>query len=1207
MKQQPKNKTGEDETLVSRIRSTPVVGIGASAGGIEALRSFVPAIDPESGLAFVVVQHLDPHQSSHLSDLLGREARIPVIVIANDTPIAPDHIYVIPPNAALSITDDHLLLSTPEQKRGYRTPIDGFFVSLAEARGENAACVILSGTGSDGTLGLRAIKEQGGATFAQEGAEYDGMMRSALGTGLVDFVLPVEKIPGKVTEYFRHLASVDGRKGLDGVRAEAAYHLTQISALLRTRTGHDFSGYKDKTVVRRVQRRMQVLQIDEVPAFIERLRKEPQEIDALLQDLLIGVTNFFRDPQAFAEFENQVIPRLFEGKTPDDSIRIWIPGCSTGEEAYTIAILLKEHAINRRGQPKLQIFASDIDEAALQIARTGRYPAAIEKDVPAKILDRYFVREDGTYRIASELRECCLFSSHNLLRDAPFSKLDLIACRNLLIYFTPELQNRLIPLFHYALNKGGYLFLGSSENVSRHTKLFMTLDKTHRIFQRRSQIAERGLPEFPLTAPDGVRRVAPTMARPDAERENLQTVAERQLLERYAPAYVLINGEGELLHASGRTGKYLELPAGLPKTDIFSLARRGLRAELRAGVHKAAKSGQPSLQSNVTVGTNGGRQAINLVVHPLPSAHANDPLYMIVFQDIGGIKPTSEVEHADEDPEASGLHQLEQDLRATRERLQTTTEELESSNEELKSGNEELSSMNEELQSANEELETSKEELQSINEELHTVNFELNARVEELSRANSDIANLLESTQIATVFLDRNLAVKSFTPAAKDLFRLVESDTGRPISHVRARFDADNVQEDAERVMRTLGTIERQVNSTHNGARHVMRILPYRTVDNVIAGVVITFADVTKITAAEARIDVLAGDLRERMQNLETLIDLVPVGILFMEDSRSGTVKVNHTGARLLGEPAMAPGLNPVRANWQMIENGHPLPPEEQPVQRALRTGAPVPSFEGELIRADGSRVPVLLSATPLLGEDGKSRGAIAAILDISQRKRDEAQQQVLLHELQHRVKNVITTIGALATRMMKSSTSLGEFTMAFTGRLSAMARTHELLNSSNWTGAGLRPLIDNAIRSYAAPDNGNISISGPDVMLAPSAASTLGLVLYELASNAVKYGALREGAGQVKIVWDLVKQDSGPAVDLRWTERDGPPIAAAIHDGFGASFIKRSVEYELGGKVALEFQASGLECRIQFPVRRNVLGSAGQSEDSTDAKPLAG
>ncbi len=898
------DQEGEHDPRPSR--SIPVVGIGASAGGIGALEALLPLLKADSGTAFVIVQHLDPNHQSLLVSLLSRDTEIPVVEATDRMPIEPDHIYVIPRNATLTMSVDHLRLGPIAEHRGQRAPIDAFFISLAEAKGENAACVILSGTGSDGTVGLRAIKEHGGLTIAQDGAEYDGMMRSAVRTGMVDFVLPIDEIPSKLDDYFQHLIEIDGRKGPDGVRQETVGHLANICALLRLRTGHDFSGYKDKTVTRRVQRRMQVLQIDEVPDFIERLRKEPQELDALLQDLLIGVTNFFRDPQAFEALEREVIPHLFEGKGPDDTVRVWVPGCSTGEEAYSIAMLLREHGPKDQAAPKLQIFASDIDEESLQLARVGRYPSTIVTDVPPARLERYFVREDGTYRIVSDLREICLFSAHNLLRDAPFSKLDLIACRNLLIYLTPDLQNRLIPLFHYALNDSGYLFLGTSENVTRHSRLFATVDKSHRIFKRRPQI-ERRLPEFPLTAPEGALRRVPPAHRTTVEHEPLQTMAERQLLDRYSPAYVVINADGELIHGSGRTGKYLELAPGAPRMDIFSMARTGLRADLRVGVHKAVSTGQVAIQKSIVVGTNGGRQTIDLVVQPMRAGASQEMLYLVVFQDVGGIRMASESESAGvEELESDNLRQLEMELRTTRERLQTTTEELESSNEELKSGNEELSSMNEELQSANEELETSKEELQSINEELQTVNAELNARVEELSRANSDIANLLESTQIATVFLDRNLAVKSFTPAAKDVFRLVESDTGRPITHVRARFRSDTVQEDAERVLRTLSTIEHQVESNYNDARYMMRMMPYRTVDDVIGGVVITFVDITKISAAEMRIGELTHDLRNRIQNLETLLNLLPVGILMFENNRIDQLRVNRYGAQLLGESGEA-------------------------------------------------------------------------------------------------------------------------------------------------------------------------------------------------------------------------------------------------------------------------------------------------------------
>ncbi|WP_170920907.1 CheR family methyltransferase [Enhydrobacter aerosaccus] len=1168
----------------------PIVGIGASAGGLTALEMLLPPIKPGSGLAYVVIQHLDPDHESALPSLLERSTALPVAVITNGMAIEADRIYVLPPNAGVAIEDDRLRLAELPRPRGPQTPIDGFFTSLAEARGERAAAVILSGSGSDGTLGLRAIKEHGGLTIAQRGAEYDGMMRSAVQTGMVDVVLPVAEIPAKLADYFRDL---DRRKSqAEGQGARDA--LTQILALLRARTGHDFSGYKDRTVARRVQRRMQVLQIDTVATFIERLRKDPQEVDLLLQDLLIGVTNFFRDPQAFAALEEKVIPYLFEGKGPNDTIRIWVPGCSTGEEAYSIAILLREHLPKGQAGPRLQIFASDIDEQALQTARIGRYPAAIAGDVAPERLEQHFVREDGTYRIASDLREICLFSAHNLLHDAPFSKLDLISCRNLLIYLTPELQNRVIPLFHYALNESGYLFLGSSENLTRHARLFSTLDKPHRIFRRRTPI-ERRLPEFPLTTTEGARHRTPAAQRIVADPDSLQSLAERQLLERYSPAYVVINAEGDALHGSGRTGKYLELAPGAPKIDVFSMARQGLRPDMRAGVHKAASTGQVVVQKNVIVGTNGGRQTIDLIVQPLRTAPAHDPLYMIVFQDIGGIKNGQEANGAvdDEDLESAGLRQLETELRATKERLQTTTEELESTNEELKSGNEELSSMNEELQSANEELETSKEELQSINEELQTVNAELNSRVEDLSRANSDIANLLESTQIATLFLDRDLNVKSFTPAAKDVFRLIESDMGRPITHVRACFKADTVQDDAERVLRTLSTIERQIEGADNGARYVMRMMPYRTVDNVIAGVVITFVDVTKMSAAEARINQLTRDLRDRIQSLEILLDVVPVGILILQDRQKiDEIRVNRYGAQLLGHGAQGEaGSGPrlLSAGVRLFQGDRELPPDEQPLQLSTRSGHAVANFEGQLLRPDGERRDVMITSTPLFDDAGKTRGGIAAIVDISERKNAEARQQILLYELQHRVKNIIATVSALANRSLPTEGPMAAIGEAFQGRLRGMAATHELLSRANWRGAPLAELIEAATRSLTGFEGSNVDVHGPDVLMTPAAAATLGMVFYELATNAVKYGALSKSGGRVDIDWQVTGSPTIKTLSLTWTESGSKPIAPDARAGFGMTFIKRSIEYELAGKADMEPTADGLRWKMDLPFAQNV------------------
>jgi two-component system CheB/CheR fusion protein len=872
-----RQQTADQEALC------PVIGIGASAGGIDALRRLFPHVEPNCGMAFVVVLHLDPEHASALAEIIARSTSMPVAEIEHGTVVQAGHVYVIPPNAALTMQNRTLMLAPPMTPRGHRNVIDDFFVSLGESQAENAACVILSGAGSDGTIGLRAVKETGGLALAQAGAEYDGMMRSAVATGLVDYVLPVEAIPAKLSEYFSHVRNAEGHVNGAFETQETAKHIKQVIELLREQTGNDFAGYKDRTIVRRVQRRMHVLQIAHMPDFIERLKVDPREAALLFQDLLIGVTNFFRDPEAFAALETTVIPELFKGKGTSDTVRVWVPGCATGEEAYSIALLLKEAASRLPAAPKLQVFATDIDENALETARTGRYPATIAKDITAQRLERYFRREDGTFRIASDLREVCLFSSHNLLRDPPFSKLDLISCRNLLIYLSAELQSRVIPLFSYALSPNGYLFLGSSENVSSHPELFLPLDKVHRIFRRRAQL-ERHIPEFPLTAADTSRRqLFRRSGRAPAVEPSVKSIAERHLLNTFAPPHVVVNAEGDVLQSSGRTGKYLELPAGAPDANIFSMARSGLRLDLRTALHKAIAGGSATVRTRVRFGTNGDTQELDLCIQPLRLEDPPDTLYMIVFQHVGSVAPSNVDSAASDDAANETVRQLEAELQATKERLQSTAEELESSNEELRSGNEELQSTNEELQSTNEELQTSKEELQSANEELQTVNAELNARVEELSRANDDITNLLESTQIATVFLDRALTVKSFTPAAKEVFRLVESDAGRPIMHVRPRFQYDTLQEDAQRVLRTLSTIERAVSSSETGMRYIMRLLPYRTADNVISGVVLTFSDITQITAAEAQIAQLTADLRVRVAELETLFELVPVGVMIAE------------------------------------------------------------------------------------------------------------------------------------------------------------------------------------------------------------------------------------------------------------------------------------------------------------------------------------
>jgi two-component system CheB/CheR fusion protein len=1181
----------------------PIVGIGASAGGIDALQHFFRAVPADCGIAFVVVQHLAPDFPSNLPALLSRISPLPVEPVSEDVEVEAGTVYVIPPNTTLTLKDCRLHLGLPDEPRGQRYPIDSFLLSLAGDQGENAACVILSGTGSDGTIGLRAIKEYGGLTLAQSDAEYDGMMRSAVATGLVDFVLPAEELPAKLVDYFRHLGIVGGKKGPDGVRQETTDHLTQIAALIRARTGNDFKDYKDKTVARRVDRRMQVLQIDDMQDYIDLLRSNPREIDLLFQDLLIGVTNFFRDPEAFEALEKLVIPRLFEGKGHDDTVRVWVAGCATGEEAYSIAMLLREYEPKSAIKPNLQIFASDIDAHALDFARLGRYPEAIARDVPPARLTRFFRREEGAYQVTRDIREICLFSLHNILRDAPFSKLDLFSCRNLLIYLNAEVQDRIFPLFRYALRDDGYLFLGSSENVTRHARLFTTVDKQHRIFRGRP-LAERYIPEFPLIATE-IRRPRQLPLRGEIPPASMSAVAERQVLDRFSPAYVLVNAEGDILHASVRTGKYLELPAGAPDANVITMARPGLRLDLRAALRQA-QAGQPVVQRRVMLESEGGTARIDLAVHPFRTPGSEETLFLVVFQEpAAAVEPAAAIGEPAAVPEPAahgGIEQVEAELQATRERLQSTTQELESANEELKSSNEELSSMNEELQSTNEELETSREKLQSINEELQTVNAELSVRVDELSRSNSDMANLLQSTQIATVFLDRDLRIKSFTPAAKDVFRLLEGDIGRPIVHVRSRFRLDRVQEDAERVLRTLAAIEQQVESTDNDTRYVLRILPYRTVDNVIDGVVLTFTDVSRITAAEARISALTRDLRERVDSLETLLDLVPIGIFMMETAKPELTSVNRAGARLLGESADFRGLNKLPSAYRLFDREREVPFAERPMAIAARTGEPVASFEGRLRRPDGSAVDVMKTAIPLFDEHGKPRAVIAAVVDISERKRAEQQQQVLLHELQHRVKNILATISSLASRMLRSSGSLQEFSEAFRARLMAMSSMHDLLSQRQWIGADLRMLVVDTVSPYASAREREVELRGPEVLLEPERAAALGMVLHELTTNAAKYGALASSEGHLAVSWNTQTSDNGDSLHLTWLEQVPRPISPPDREGFGSSFIRRSVEYELAGTVDLAFEPGGLHCSISIPLtasaaERSAAQPAGEAD----------
>ncbi|MGB7340291.1 MAG: chemotaxis protein CheB, partial [Phototrophicaceae bacterium] len=782
----------------------PIVGIGASAGGLDAFERFFTNMPSDNNMAFVIVQHLDPTHDSILGELLARYTGMQVFQVKDGVKVQPNCVYVIPPNSNIALFNGVLHLVEPSEPRGFRLPVDYLFRSMAEDQGERAIGIVLSGTGSDGMMGIKAIKGAGGMAMAQDPdtAKYAGMPLSAVSNETIDFVLAPEDMPKQLIAYIKH--PVTNIQNMPNSSNKFTTALQKIFILLRTQTGHDFSLYKPNTINRRISRRMAVNQFQDLEDYTEYLQRNPVEIETLFRDLLIGVTNFFRDTEAYEIIENQVIPEIFETTNSDQMIRVWVSACSTGEEAYSLAILFQEYMARTGEKRDIQIFATDIDSRAISQARQGIYPDNIVADVDKKRLDHFFTKfssEHGGYQISKSIRDMVIFAEQNIIKDPPFSRLDLISCRNLLIYLQPELQKRIIPLFHYALKPGGYLFLGTSETLGEFSNLLQTIDRKLKIFRRSkddfSHNQSYRLPDLPLHSTIGstTRKVE---SRP-------QDVVEQMLLDEFTPIALLIRGDGEILYTHGRTGKYLELARGTPRTNILQMAREGLRMPLTTAVHKVLSQRKSVEFDRLLVQNNDSRQLIRLLVHPVPDAES-DNILLILIEELQNPDKDNIEEKSDSgaDRRDKRLMQLDQELQSTREYLQTTIEELEASNEELKSTNEELQSSNEELQSTNEELETAKEELQSINEELMSVNTELTQKIEELSDANNDVNNLLASVGIGVLFLDLDLNVHRYNPMAAQIVNLIETDTGRPLKHLVTNLLNDSLVEDSRSVIETL-------------------------------------------------------------------------------------------------------------------------------------------------------------------------------------------------------------------------------------------------------------------------------------------------------------------------------------------------------------------------------------------------------------------
>ncbi len=870
IKSQPKEvkETKTEKPVLPNKVSFPIAGIGASAGGLEALEQFFGHMPDHNGMAFVVIQHLDPTHIGIMPELLQRITPMKVFQASDRLSVKANCVYVIPPNKSMSILNGALHLFDPVESRGLRLPIDIFFRSLAEDRQAGSIGIILSGMGSDGSHGVKAIKEKNGLVLVQDPftAKFDGMPRSAMSTVIADILAPAEELPAKLMDFLKKVPVI---KPTAEIERKILSNLERIIILIRDQTGHDFSLYKKNTLFRRIERRKGIHQIDKIHNYVRFLQENPKEVEILFKELLIGVTSFFRDTAVWDQLKESVLPELC-AQMPDGYIlRAWVTGCSTGEEAYSLAIVFMEvlEKIKRNNKLNLQIFATDLDTDAIEKARKGVFPANIAADVPAERLSRFFTVEAENFRVNNVIREMVVFAPQNVIKDPPFTKLDLLFCRNMLIYMESTLQKKLIALFHYSLNPFGVLVLGTAETLGAQHEGFKELDGKYKIYQCKSATLSSELIDFPSSFYHN-KALQSDKKKSEKVVENIQTLADQILLQRFSPASILVNSKGDIVYITGRTGKYLEPVAGKANWNIYAMAREGLRNELPAAFRKAMKNFNPVKVNHIKVGTNGETQFVDITVQRIQEPEAIRGMVIVVFYD-----STAPLEHEQltlktgRRSTVGRLKELETELQRSYDEIQMAREETQTSQEELKSINEELQSTNEELQSTNEELTTSKEEMQSLNEELQIVNQELQSKVNEYIRSNDDMKNLLNSTEIATLFLDRELNIRKFTDQVSKIFKLRISDVGRPFTDLVSVLNYPEIGDHALQVIRSLISKETAIVS-HDGRWFNVRIMPYRTLDDQIDGLVITFSDITVAKKLEIELKAANEALRQKKEGM---------------------------------------------------------------------------------------------------------------------------------------------------------------------------------------------------------------------------------------------------------------------------------------------------------------------------------------------------
>jgi two-component system, chemotaxis family, CheB/CheR fusion protein len=1131
----------------------PICAIGASAGGVRALQDFFAAIDDNLGLAYVVVAHLSPDNPSHLSAILARRTRMSVEQVEHSVELRPNCAYVIAPDRELVIEGDKLVARRITEPRTKRAPIDTFFRSVAAARGGGLA-VVLSGTGSDGALGIRAMKQAGSVIFVQDPdeAEYPTMPQSAIATRVVDFIAPVPTLVHRIAEVMR------SRSALHQLSEEDAEQgLRKIIHLLLGTTGHDFSHYERTKLMRQVARRMQISRHDSIGSYVHYLRSKPEEVQELLADLLISVTSFFRDRHAFGALARKAIQPIFKKLGENAGVRVWVVGCTTGEGAYSVALMLLEEAARGNFHGPIQIFASDLNEQALAVAREGCYPKAIAADVSQERLRRFFTEDRGHYRIRKEVRRRILFASHNVLKDPPFIRIDLIVCRNLLIHLDRHQQLQLCTVLHYALKSDGYLFLGSADSADTAPELFRPIDRDSRLYMA-NPTAERAVPIIPPIAPVRVRAF-PEHGHPQRIVSEA-TLANSHLsaLERHSPPSALVDAGCRVLHLSPEAGRFIRPSEGPLRTELWELVRPELRLELKHALRSAFDHGRSTVTLPVTVDIEEKRHRIMEYVALTEGEKGSAPQALVLFLDVDLAGPAEGEASADAE-QADQKSRLAHELAVTRERYSEASEALAASNEELQS-------INEEYRSNFEELETRRGELESANEELKTVNAELKVELDNLSSSRNDLQNLIAATEIGALFLDEQLRIKFFTPAIIKHFNITQADLGRVITDFAHRLKYDNVEKDANKVLESLVPMEAEVKSQDN-CWLMMRMRPYRALENLIGGVVVTLTDVTELKRVQE-------SLHESETRMRQVLETDTVGVLFL--AADGTViDSNKAFLRMTGYSRAE--VDARELSWRKMTPPEWVAVTEEQLSK-LEVSGLIGPYEKEYLRKDHSRCWILFAGRRL------DDGTIAEYcIDISDRKRAERERELLASELSHRVKNTLAVVEALASQT--AAKSVEEFRDKFTGRVQALAQAHTLLFESDWSSVDLKVLLQQALSAYHVDPAERVLFDGDRIALTPKQALGLRLMMHELATNAVKYGALSTKRGTVHIRWQIEQTSHGQCqVRMRWEERGGPVVKAPRQPGFGAKLIKTACEYDLEGEARLEYAPDGLTCEIAFP-----------------------